>query len=435
MFHWVTVARPNGVHVSSYSHIADAGVSTPTFPTMTAEFFELGQTALSALRQDIAEAAAATSATHNQLVAAATLLRQATAEPGSESSNRLLDAARRIAVVSIEQSPFGMQCEFDDPGHESPLDVFRRMGDICGQHCCWTLEAHVLESVGLLASVGSITAGRVLLSRVANNNARSNWDAAAGMLDAFSDGPYTGFSELRLRAQYHRSASVRNRGNWNDAQKIHESILAEAGDRHRAIRARSLSALGGIWANREVFDRAVQYMWEAYGLTKGTGSIVESGGLGDISLVLMHAGYVAEARAAMVSLMHRASPYLLYILLGGYAEASGKLGDRAGVEWATDQTIALARRSYQARSAAQTLFECALALDAVDNTARGEEVMRRALRMAERHGFYDLPFRAEQAKAKPASSRAPLGQGSTAILDELSQMTPTTLPETLEHVG
>ena len=61
--------------------------------------------------------------------------------------------------------------------------------------------------------------------------------------------------------------------------------------------------------------------------------------------------------------------------------------------------------------------------------------MRRALRMAERHGFYDLPFRAEQAKAKPASSRAPLGQGSTAILDELSQMTPTTLPETLEHVG
>jgi hypothetical protein len=231
-----------------------------------------------------------------------------------------------------------------------------------------------------------------------------------------------------------RTAIARARGNFPAALGLAERLVSLAGGGFRELRSGALVAIGTSHAIREEFGRALQYCWRGYLLVAGSGRKMELDALTDLSLVLMNSGHVAEARAAMAYLLHRVVGDTLYIILAGYAEASGRLGDRAGVEWGTDQLLIMERERRHPRFVAQSFIECAFALAAVGDTERAAAMMGRTLELARAYNFHDLVFRAEQS-APAAPRRIPLDDRAAAIVGRVKELEPGELPRTLAYAG
>ena len=94
-----------------------------------------GQSALSAFRSDVPLGGRILTPADNEVLAVATLLRHATvAQP--RASRRMVREAGRIAKKSLGKRRIAEGCHIDTPGTESPLDIFRLLGERChGDDC------------------------------------------------------------------------------------------------------------------------------------------------------------------------------------------------------------------------------------------------------------------------------------------------------------
>jgi hypothetical protein len=396
---------------------------------------ELGQSALSAFRADIPIGGRELTPPDNETLAVATLLRHATVAPNSPASRRMLRKATRIAKQVLGKRRLEQGCDLDTPGSESPLDVFRMLGERCNGHGQVHLEDHVLASVERLAVPGSLTAGRATLRR-----ARVAWELGEMDLGEMQlklllrsvQGKL--FDELKLRAWLTLCAIAQARGNMPAARRFALRVLRESGDRYPRIAAGARSSLGVVAAKTRDFDESLQYLWQAYGVMKGVSIDREQAFLNNISQILLDTGHAGAARAGFARLLAD-SPQTRTVspLLGGYAVASAALGDPAGVAWATGEVLMLAKLRSHPREIADALLECSAAMAAVGQDARAGTLRRRSLRLSERYGFHDLIFKAQPTTLRAMPPASPLSDASEAIAARVSEMKPDRMPTRLVY--
>jgi hypothetical protein len=119
--------------------------------------------------------------------------------------------------------------------------------------------------------------------------------------------------------------------------------------------------------------------------------------------------------------------------LGGYATASAAVEDLDGVNWATRQTLDLAKRRGHPRELSYTLLECSMALATLGEDARAGTMRRRSLALAERYGFHDLIFKAQAVALPSLATKVRLSEAAQEIAERVTQMAPDQLPAVLVH--
>jgi hypothetical protein len=396
---------------------------------------DLGQSALAAFRADIPVGGSQPTQATNDILTVATLLRQATVAPASAPSRRMVREAARIAKPVVGKRRLQQGCSFDIPGNESPFDVFRMLGDRCAANGQVHLEHHILESVERLVPAGSLTAGRVRSRRL-----RLPWDLGeldlAQMQNAalFRGAQASPFDEVRLRVGLNLSAIAYTRGNLPASRRLARRVLRECGDRYPQIAAVAWTNLAVTAARGRQFDKALDCSWKAYGLAAGANRDVEEMILNNICQILLESGQPAAARAGFARLLSD-SPGMRTAasLLGGFASASGALGDGESVTWAAGQVLRLAKLRSHPYELADSLLECSVAFAAVGQDARAGTMRRRSLRLAERHGFHDLIFKAQPTMIRSFPATSPLTGAGKEIAARVAEMEPDSMPPELVY--
>ena len=396
---------------------------------------DLGQSALSAFRAELPIGGRELTAADNDTLTVATLLRHATVARESVVSRRMIRRAARIAKQVLGKRRLRLGVSLDTPGYESPLDVFRMLGEWLTGNGKPLLEDHMLASLERLAVAGSLTAGRLRARRVIVAWNKGEFDVCEMQAEALFRGAQASpHEEVRLRGGAALVAIVLGRGNVPEGRRIARRVLREAGDRYPQIIAVTWENLGVVAARARNFDEALRSFWKAYNLTKGVYVLREQVLLGNICRALLDTGHPAAARAGFARLLSdgtavRSAP----IWLGGFAVASGELGDSAGVAWATAHVLRLAKRRSSPRELADGLLECSVALAAVGQDARAGTLRRRSLRLAERYGFGDLIIEAQPTTMRSLPSTSPLTGVAKEIAARVTEMEPETLPTELVY--
>src|SRR4051812_24052931 len=177
---------------------------------------DLGQSALSAFRADLAVSGDGRTPADHRLLALAALLRQAAIEPGSHAAVIQLSDAAALAAGVAGPRRVTVGLYGDEPGAESDLDLFRVVAECAGDFGRRHLQIHILQSVAALSPAGGITAGRAHLRCITVLMHMGELDRVELALNPFLPLLHElppAFRELEIRAMLTRSAVLRMRGN------------------------------------------------------------------------------------------------------------------------------------------------------------------------------------------------------------------------------
>jgi hypothetical protein len=397
---------------------------------------DLGQSAFGAFHSDmpIGGRGSEVTAQHNDVIVVATLLRHATVMPRTRASKRLIREASRIAKRAIGKRPTWKPYLADGPSDVSPLDVFRMLGEICSARGQMHLHDQLLESVEQLAIPGSLTQGRVAFRRALLLFDLGEARASEMKVDSLLENrQWKKYDELRLRGWGMRYTFAYARGNLPEAERYALRLVRAAGDRFPVHKGIGCNAVGALAAQRKDFNRALLYTWKAYALHTPTPSVHLQAVVNNMAQILLDAGHPAAARAGFARLLAEPVEFrVLYTAISGYAMASAALGDATAVGWASAQVLRLARERNSPSLLARALLECSEALAIVGEHVRAGTFRRRALRLAEQHGYHRLIFEAQQTMTviSPASH---LTRSAEAVAARVTEMEPERMPAVLVY--
>jgi hypothetical protein len=131
------------------------------------------------------------------------------------------------------------------------------------------------------------------------------------------------------------------------------------------------------------------------------------------------------------------APHIVLPALGGLALASASHDDPDTVRWAARQVLAGRARHSLLYEYAAALYECAKALTMIGDKTEASSVRERAAALAQRNGFHELRYRADDLDIEHtrARQRPRVQRDSEIILRELVQSAPSELPEVLVSMG
>src|SRR5258708_11686858 len=264
---------------------------------------DLGQSALSAFRADIPIGGRELSPGDDATLAVATLLRHAAVAPRSAASRRMMREATRIAKRSLGKERLARAWDRDTAGFESPLDVFRKLGERCDENGQFQLENQLLTSLERHVGSASLTAGRIACRQARIATFLGEFDVAQMKSQAILvNQRWKRFDELKLRALMTLSGIAQSRGNFPEARRLVHRCVRVAGDQFPQWKGAGYGFLGLFHAKTSDFDVALRYYWKGYGLLKGD----ENRSLpllSDMSQTLLDAGRPAAARAGFARLL------------------------------------------------------------------------------------------------------------------------------------
>jgi hypothetical protein len=393
-----------------------------------------GQTALQAFRLDMPTGGRAPTAADNAAIAVATLLRFAAMPGNRPQAPQMLSEATRVAKQSLGARWASRVDLVDGPDEASPLDGFRVLGERCCARGQDHLHDHMLESIESLSEPGSLTQGRVMFRRAVKLFELGNEAAATLRLaELLAEPHWKQYDELKLRGWQHWCVRAHARGNAPEADRFARRIVRAAGSRYPFHKGVAYTTIGILAAQRKDLNRGLEYLWKAYELLAGSVGVHYETLMGNITQILLDAGYPAAARAGFARMLSQTAELrVIYMALGGYASASAALGDKSAVEWAGTEVLRLAKNPNHPNVQAYVMFECSEALEQIGEHARAGTFRRRALRMAERYGYHTLTFKA-QARLTVSGGALPLTRTAEAVRTFVTEMAPDHLPTQLAY--
>lgn len=362
-----------------------------------------GQSALQAYRADLPRGGAEPTAYDGDAILVATLVRQSLSG-GHDVGERIRAEAIAMAKRSLGAPALLAGCTYDDHAAESDVDVMRLLAQRTAQSGWLCLSQHLLESTTEFAT-DPIDCGRLLADRARNSRKQGRLDLSEEQtLELMRRGKRLSSTYLIALAHDMLGGLAQTRGNFVElAKHAEESVRLSQEWGFRRLLASGYGGLGVRAGMSGQYGEAVVYFWSSYH-TAGESGVTASASLGNLAQILLLSGRPADARKIATLVLHSRPPIQNALpLLGGYAVASARVGDREGVEWACNQVRHLARSPHYAREIAGALLECATGLEEIGRHPQASVLRRRAESIATDFGFHDLTF----SEALVAGSGAP----------------------------
>ena len=236
--------------------------------------------------------------------------------------------------------------------------------------------------------------------------------------------------ELRIRAWIGYAVLAHLRGNYPKvrywATRAAKAAVREELPRLEALAHHCLMVVAGGLRD---LDQALLQGWRAYELSVGDPT-TEADMLVCLGQTLLHANDPHAARSGFAGALARTPPGRIALpALGGYALASGKLGDHDSVRWATSQVKqigGIARYPYETAAA---LCECMLAAASVGDTTQAESLREAALAIAQSYGYHEIVYQSEPTLQAPPSA---LSRRAAAVADAVRRVQVET---SLDRIG
>jgi tetratricopeptide (TPR) repeat protein len=340
-------------------------------------------------------------------------------------------ASKRIAEAVLRQSAAE---EWGDPSPR-PLEAIILLVDQMQAADMLHLAAATFDALLATADrVDAITRGRVLAKR-----ARVAWKL--GQLEQAEDryravhqlGRRERSLELQARAAIGFVALAQLRGNYPEVRRQAERALGLA--ERCGIKSLIRNAHSGLLVAAAVardLDGALVHGWAVFEASAGD-PVAEAEVLQNIGQALLDAGHAATAYAVFAALASRVvPPRIMLPALGGLALAAVVSEKGAVVSWAARQVAGMHEDAVPRYALASALVECAIALHAIGERRPAEQLRDRGERIAARHGFHEVTYRAAELESllqKRVEPVAELGAAAAAVARQLKWMQPARLPE------
>jgi hypothetical protein len=216
--------------------------------------------------------------------------------------------------------------------------------------------------------------------------------------------------ELRARAALGITLMTQLRGNYPEMLRSARRARRFARQAHLpALESRSAYALMVAAAQLGHDGEALVSAWEMY-VAASVDPDERATSLVALGQLLLRLGQSAAAYNAFAMVIpRRASPRVLLRALSGLASAGARreAAHRAEVLWAADEVRRLRGPASPRYDLANALLECAVALDAIDETGRARVLRDEALALGEAHGFHQVVLEAEKEKQTVGTRRLP----------------------------
>ena len=203
---------------------------------------------------------------------------------------------------------------------------------------------------------------------------------------------------LAARGHIGRALLSDMRGNLPAADASYRKALALAvpGGGAYTMACQGLMTLA---INREQLGDALEFGWRMHDVNPD-GSEMRFAALYELSVVALHAGFPEPAMRGFCHVLERVHlPRLRLVYLGGAIRAAAQLrrpDQVAALRGEIDLTISSAN---QPHDAAQVLLFAAGALEVVGDTAGARAALRVGRALAERFGYHEFSFRADEMEA------------------------------------
>jgi tetratricopeptide (TPR) repeat protein len=310
----------------------------------------------------------------------------------------------------------------DDPGQPSRFRPFRMLLDRSNRRGNLFLAESILDSLQQIVDPDTLEAGRLQYHRGSVSIRRGLRDAALAEFRALARmGRRLRQPELLARAYHGASMAMWMGGNLPAATRLAKRAMKLAGTRFEQIHAIAKSTLATTAALRGDFEESLALSWESLQVTVHD-QFSANTNLANIAQALMDAGYPSEARAVFQQMLGTTERAPLLATLGGFALASAALGDAAAVNWAVENAVRIAKAPGLPRETADSLLECAHALDEIGKHAKAATIRARALATARRYGFHEIEYLAER-NIRRGVPKVPkkITKASEAIVSEIAE--------------
>lgn len=395
--------------------------------------------ALSAYRADASNARGPFSELDDEWIAVASILEHACAVPMLEAKGELLRDAVELATQLLGERAVARQADEAAPGASTDVDALLALAAEVEEAGALNLGACILDTLAdPRLDRDPLFRGRALAQRARITRKVGQLDEA---LDRYAYIDFLGstykLDDLRARAAIGRAAVAQMRGNYKEVTKETRRALALA-RRARVPRLERLARYGQVRALAAMgdFDAAAVAAWRLYSDSKQRAELAAEA-LQTVGQLFLERGMYEAARAAFESVVERKLPArVLLPAVGGLALASAYLGAEPIVEWTVREVTRIPAPESPGYPLPGALVECASALALLGRYDEAHACAKRALEIAEGHGFHELVIRAEALLAgdTPRPRVIPeqaVGPKSTRVARAVKALRPERLPEHL----
>jgi tetratricopeptide (TPR) repeat protein len=343
------------------------------------------------------------------LVVATLLENAARAEP--KQRRRLIDAAAKQARRTLGLARARRMAAFHWNGTlESPFDAIFLLAYTAEQADALNIaDAIVGNALRAGDEMPVVQRGRLLSLHGRYAYKMGSIELAEDRLRAVDRlGRANRIAELQGRAALALGTVAQVRGNFPLGEQLGRRA-ARMGERAGIawLERRARYGLVTVAARRKQYDRALAEAWRMSRLSEDD-PIMRASDQQCLGELLLHMGEIDAARSLLSQALAMPLPAMILLpALGGFAIASARANDEAGLDWVVSQLRPLGAAMTPRYLYAQLLVECAEALAISGRQKDASQWRDKAIDLSRQYRFHELSFRAEAIELRPAPARPP----------------------------
>ncbi len=390
----------------------------------------------SAYRKDVAANGGPFGGSDSAWLVAAGLVEQAAISNTADPEPLMAEARRTALSIVGEAAMHRMAAREWDGGGVTPVGAMvllaMTMQDVGALNVA---EAVVVNALSMAATLTDIERGRLLALRARIALKAGNIDVADDQYRQVARlGQRLRSDELKARAALGLGTIAQARGNYPRMLMFVRRTARLAQTAHlRRVEQQARLGLMVEAAQHRRYDDALIQAWALFECAAGD-QVDEAGSLQSLGQLLLEVGHLDAARLLFNTVLAQTLPARIVLpALGGAALIAARTDDGQALDWLFTQVRQLRRLAVPRHAHASALLECAEAASLAGRFVSAERFRATATRIAEKHGFHELTFRAEALDVhQPLRTwRAPpkLGAQATRVVRSVRAMPATRLPE------